>query len=113
MVFFVDLFEALVGDVGVDLSCTNRAVAEQRLNRSNVGSIFQKVCCKAVAKNMGSDLFDDAGFDCVFFCQTLDGSGRESQVFILLWVFDDSNEESRVDVCAFVEKALNCILGRF
>lgn len=50
--FFVDFAEVLVGDVGVDLRRADIGVAKEGLDGAQVGSVTEKVCCKAMPKSV-------------------------------------------------------------
>lgn len=41
VVFFVDLFEVGVGDMGINLRCGNITMAEHSLNTSNISAIHE------------------------------------------------------------------------
>lgn len=45
----MDFLQVLVGDVGIDLGGGDRGMTEHGLDRANVGSIYEQICCKAVA----------------------------------------------------------------
>ena len=46
----VGLFDALHGDMGVDLRCRKVDVSEERLDASQISAVIQKVGRKAVTK---------------------------------------------------------------
>jgi len=57
--------------VGVDLGGADGAVAEKGLDASDVGAVLKKIGGETVAKNVGSDLFENTGFDGIFFYHSL------------------------------------------
>lgn len=60
VMFFVDIAQVLVGDMGVDLGGRDITVAEQGLDAADVGAIHQQVSGVAVAHSVRSDFFGDA-----------------------------------------------------
>lgn len=54
---FVDLFEAFVGYVGVDLSGGNVGMTEHNLDASQIGAVFKKIGGEAVTDDVRSDFF--------------------------------------------------------
>ena len=52
---FVDLFEVLAGDVGIDLGGGEVGVAEQLFDSLNVASFVEDVGGEAVAEDVGAD----------------------------------------------------------
>ena len=74
----VDLFEMLVGDVGVDLGGGDVGVAEQGLDGAEVGAVHEKVGSEAVAEGVGGNMLGDAGGACVFLDDALNGAGGEA-----------------------------------
>ena len=46
MEFFVDVAQALVGYVGVNLGGGNAVMAEHALDAANVRAVLQKICCE-------------------------------------------------------------------
>ena len=55
MGFSVDLFEAFIGDVGVDFGGGDLGMTQEFLDSAKVSSIREKVRGKGVAKDMRSD----------------------------------------------------------
>ena len=53
----MDFFHALPGNVSIDLSRRDVAVAEQQLNHTKIGTVVQEVRCKRVAHGMRRELF--------------------------------------------------------
>ena len=67
--------ELFVGQVGVHLGGGNIGVAQQFLDRTQIGSVYQKVGGVAMPQHMGRYFFLYAGFAAVVVNQSLDGSG--------------------------------------
>ena len=59
MISFVDLFQPFPGDVGINLSCGYVRVSQHDLNRSQIGSTFQKMSCERMSEFVRSDLLFD------------------------------------------------------
>lgn len=76
----MDLFEVLVGDVGVDLGGGDVGVAEHGLDGADVGAVHEEVGGEAVAEGVGGDVFGDASEFGVFLDDALDGTGGEAAV---------------------------------
>ena len=57
----MNFFEALVGNVSVNLCCGDVGVAEHSLHGANVGAIREQISRKRMPKNMRGNFFDDAG----------------------------------------------------
>ncbi len=53
----VQTFQALAGDMGVDLGCRNVGMAEQQLDDAQVGTVVEQVGCEGVAQDMWGQLF--------------------------------------------------------
>ncbi len=52
MVNFVEFFHSMQGDVCIDLCRAEIAVTQQFLDRANIRSRLEQVCCKRVSKRM-------------------------------------------------------------
>ena len=53
-------FEASLFDMGINLGGGDAGVAQHHLDGSEVGSVFQEVCCKGMPEHMGGDPLGDA-----------------------------------------------------
>ena len=67
MMACVDLFERLIGDVGVDLSRRHAPVAEQFLHAAEVGTMSQELCGKAMPEGVWRWAARDARSGCILF----------------------------------------------
>jgi len=76
----VDFFEMGVGDMGIDLCGGDVGVAEERLDRTEVGAVHEEVGGERVSQGVGRNVFGDAGFFGVFFDEALDGTGGEATI---------------------------------
>ena len=65
----VNGFEAISGDMRVDLRSRNVGMAKQFLHDTQIGSPFQKMGRKGMTKGVWRDHFGDAGKPRVFFDQ--------------------------------------------
>lgn len=59
----VDFGQLAVGDVSVNLGGSDAAVAQKRLDRTQICPSLQQVRGKAVADNVGRDFFGNAGLN--------------------------------------------------
>jgi len=73
----VDGFEAFLIDVGVDLSGGDIGVAEEFLDDSEVGAVFEKVGGEGVAQEVRVDVLVDAGTFGAFFDDLADSVRRK------------------------------------
>lgn len=64
---FVDVAEAVAGDVGIDFGCADVGVAKEFLNDAQVGAVFEEVSGEAVAQHMRGDIAGDASASNTFF----------------------------------------------
>ena len=64
--------EMRVGNVSVDLGCTNICVAEKGLYRANIGTVHKKISGKAVTKRVRGNMLCNAGFSGVTLDDTFD-----------------------------------------
>ena len=62
MEVLVDVFEALVGNVGINLGGSYAGVAKELLHAAQVGTVTQEVGGKQMAELVGSYALADAGF---------------------------------------------------
>ena len=56
MELFIDMLQSFIGNVCVDLRCADVRMAKHKLNRTQVGAIFEQVRGKAVAQQMRRDM---------------------------------------------------------
>ncbi len=61
MKFFMDIFESVLVNMGVDLGGSNIAVAEHHLHGAQVGAVVEQMGGKRMADHMWGDAFVDAG----------------------------------------------------
>jgi hypothetical protein len=61
MEFLVDLAEALAGDVGVEFGSGDAGVAEEFLDDTKVGAVFEEVGGKGVTEHVGCNVAGDTG----------------------------------------------------
>ena len=80
MEFFVDLLEMGVGNMGVNLSSGYVGVAEEGLDRAEVGAVHKEVSCERMTKGVRGDVFSDSRSAGVFFYDALDRARSESAV---------------------------------
>ena len=66
-----DAPDSLIQDVGVDHGGSDIAVAKQFLDRSDVVSTFQKMCCKGMTQGVAAGGFADSGETDGFFYGSL------------------------------------------
>ena len=71
MKLFVNVFEMLVSDVGIDLSRSNVRMTEQGLNRTDVSTIAEQVRRERVTDDVRGNFFRDASLDRVVLHDTL------------------------------------------
>ena len=84
MKFVMDLFEMGVGDVGVNLGSADIRMAEERLDRAEVGTVHEEVGRERMAEGMRSDVLSNAGEAGVFFNHALDRTrGEAAEIAIL------------------------------
>lgn len=77
MEFFMDFPKPVAGDMGVDFRGTNIGMAEQFLDDTQVGAMFQEMCRKAVPQHVRSDVALDAGPANVVFNPQPECDGRK------------------------------------
>lgn len=70
----VDVAKMGVGDVGVDLSGADVGVAEERLDRAEVGAVDEEVGGEGVAEGVGGNVFGNACDTDVFVDDAFDGA---------------------------------------
>ncbi len=76
MEFAVDVAQALVGNMGINLRGGNGRVAEQALHAANVRAVLQQVRGEAVAERVRADFVHNPGQHGVFFDQALNTARR-------------------------------------
>ena len=64
--------------MGVHLRRGDGLMAQHGLNGSDVRAGRKKICCKTVTQFVGCDVSCDTGNFCIFFHETLNGSGSEA-----------------------------------
>ena len=69
---FVDFTEMWIGDVGVDLGCADVSVTKKGLHGADVGTVHEKISCKAVSESVRCDMFSDASFSGIALDDTFD-----------------------------------------
>ena len=74
----VGFFQALDGDVGVDLGGGDAGVAEEGLNAAEIGAGVEHVGGEGVAQFVGADVKGDGGVAEVFFEEVTDGDGGDA-----------------------------------
>lgn len=57
MELLMNVFELLIGDVGVDLGRNNAGMPEHYLYRTDIGAILKKVGRERVTQNVRGDFF--------------------------------------------------------
>ena len=72
-----------VGDVGVDLSCRDVGVAEEKLDGAEVGAVTEEVSGETMAKGVRRDRFHNAGGDSIMFDEALD-TARGQPHFLMI-----------------------------
>lgn len=77
---FVDFFEVLVGNVGVNLGSGDVGVSEHGLDGADVGAVHEEVGGEAMAQGMWGNVFGDAGHFGVFLDDAFDGTRGETAV---------------------------------
>lgn len=110
----VDFAEALVCDVGVDLSRGDGGVTEHRLDTSYVGAVLEEVGREGVAECVRVHIFYDTRLRGGSFHDALDGAFGDpeslaSAAFLPFTFFRDGDEECRVHIGAFLEVLRDCI----
>ena len=68
-----------VSDMRINLSCVDGGVAEELLDRANVGAIVKKIGGEDVPQDMRCHFFRNAGFDSALFNNPFNGTGRETR----------------------------------
>ena len=72
-----------IGDMGIDLGCTNITMTEERLDRAKVGAIHEKVGGEAMTEGVRGDMLRDAGHMSVFFDNTFNRARSETAVIAI------------------------------
>lgn len=112
MELLVDLAEAFVGDVGVDLRGRDGRVAEHGLHRADVRAVVEEVRREAVSESVRVDVFDDASFDGAALHQPLHAPISESQApvspFLAEALLRKGDEQSRIHIGPLVDVSLEC-----
>ena len=73
----MNLLEVTVVDVGINLRCGDRGVAEECLDGSDVGSFFNQARSEAMSEGVWSDFFGDANELGISFDKIFDGISTE------------------------------------
>lgn len=76
----VDRFQATGADMGINFRRYDTRVAEESLNYSQVGAIFQHVSCRAVPEGMRIDSFLEAGQSDLLVDGPRDGARKDSTI---------------------------------
>lgn len=57
VVFFIYLFESIVGDMSIDLGSGNRGMSEESLDTADISAVLKKVGGKTVTKCVRMNIF--------------------------------------------------------
>lgn len=105
----MNLLQAFVGNVGVNLRRGDRGMPEHGLDAADVGAVYEKIRSEAVAERVRMYVLHDAGLLSVELDEALDAPRSEPEgVSILIFAVDEAffrrtDEEGRIYVDPFCE----------
>ena len=107
----MDVAEAFVGEVRVDLGGRDLGVAEEHLHGAEVGAGLQEVGRKGVAQAVRRDFFRDAGHTRIFPDEPLHRTRRQAEVTGRARAVPQPDKEGLIHIAPPVEVALQDFFG--